>query len=239
MIPFCRPLEYGNRIIRWYTGNEVIAYDYENFDAAGFTDYTGKTVEIYWPYNNGNLPTQGLDSINLNSGAIGSKQVSPSYLGGDWCMDMNVKYTQIGASHVEVLPFYPLMNDSNGSGSPTIMEIQGNPTTKYLTRFQGTSWQDIPYYYPEIRTEIFSHFALQYHYDEKKLYTFVNGVMVCSATITYTTPTATIYNAAIWGNYGHRSGSFCAIDRYRVRTGRYFDVNGFNTGDIYPGTKLN
>lgn len=247
MLPFPTMNQFGNKVLKWYTGNEVIAYDSAIYDNKGFTDYTGKEITSYSTVygQSGVMPTLGTlegkygTGINMNRGSIGNVGLSPNYLSGSWCVDFWVAYSTLGTQN-DFLPFYPLMNDNNATGG-TNLEFQCHSTAKYLSVYQSGVWLKTGNtYLNELISSNYNHFCMQFDNSTKTLYVFVNGVLKFTFTgLNYSLPTTT-HNGFVWGNYASRSTSSAVIERYRIRTGMYFSNTGFSTSDsyLYPGTQL-
>ena len=260
MLPFPQLVEYGNTVIHkeWYDGVDLIAYDSSLFSQSGFTDYTGKTVSVITnPYGQtGSIPTKGTQTdlqygtgINMNRGSIGAanSQISTSYLTGDWMCDLWVKYTTIGSNN-DYLPFYPLMNDSNGTGRA--YEFQSRSDTKYFAAYynngtSGTWVQTANTYLNELKTGSWHHFCMQYTVSTSTLNVYVDGII--KIIFTGYTPVAvsgTTHNGFLWGNYVGRSSASACVERYRLRTGNYVPSVGiigstaFNpdTQTLYPNS---
>lgn len=263
MLPFSRILEYGNEVVHkdWYDGVDLLAYDSSIYNSSGFVDYTGKNVSSFSTVYGvaGSLPTKGTQTgfdygtgINLNRGSIGaaSTQISTSYLPNNWMVDFWVKFTTVGGTVNDYLPFFPLMNDNNGSGRAYEFQSSNTGTNNgtlgmyYNNGSVGTWVKNTPTYLTQFRDANWHHFSIQYTASSQTVNVYIDGVVVIQWTgVVPIAVSPTTHNGFIWGNYQGRSSSTCCIERYRLRTGNY--VPSALVGEqaftpdsttLYPGT---
>ncbi|AMM43812.1 structural protein [Pectobacterium phage vB_PcaM_CBB] len=243
MLPFPRMFEYGNTIARWYTGNEVIAYDSSIFNSNGFTDYAGNTMRVgnVVFQLNGTTPSLGIGSpfgsgINLNQGYISTfKSTAQGIFTTSWCLDFYVKQNVVVTDGVAYCPVIFVNSNISNQEFSTRFEIDHFSTTQVFQNSGGALYAGNVSSNVYI-SNVFYHYAIQYL--NGRLYFFKNGILVeeFSFNITGTT----WQDLAIIGNFGRANpqSSYAVIDRYRLRTGQYFDISGFNLSTIYPGTKI-
>lgn len=245
MLPFPRLVQYDNTVDNtWYSSpTTVIAYDSNKFNENGFTDYMGNTMRVGNNVFNiiGTSPSIGSGSpfykgINLNTGYISTyKSDADGMFVNSWCLDMWVK------QNVPV---------SGGVANGTVLFVNTNVSNQeYSTRFEidflsaTQVYQNSggPSYIGSVSTSdlistTFYHLAIQYL--NKRIYIFKDGVL--RENFAFEISGTTWKDLSIIGNLGrgNPSTAYAVIDRYRLRTGQYFDISGFNPNNIYPGVKI-
>lgn len=243
MLPFAKLLEFGNTIERWYSGTELVVYDSNRFNPAGFIDYVGNSMRVgnVVFQNSGISPTAGTGSpfglgINLQTGYIST--LKSSALGvfiNSWCMDYWVCQNMATTGGVAYCPLIFVNTNISNQEFNTRFEIDHFSTTNVYQNSSGPSYIGSISSTPLLSTT-FYHYAIQYL--NGRLYFFKNGILIEDFTFNITG--TTWQDLAIIGNLGrgNPSTSRAIIDRYRLRTGQYFDVAGFDPSTIYPGIQI-
>lgn len=236
---------------KWYTGNELIAYDSYNFNPAGFTDYTGKPMSTGKVILNvtGELPNKFNDNsfqygggIRLGSSAsifLGSSRMAPTTLAAAWTLDFWVRCdvasteaSTVGFLNGFYLFFYQNFyspspnNDSRLLIGPNV-NFNGNISLWNNTsnpRYNASNFD------AELKGTSWVHFAITYNGSGTTRF-YVNGQLRRSAAFTLLAPTAAI-EFGITG-YQQRGTQKMVIERYRFRSGNYFPANGFDVNTIY------
>lgn len=243
MLPFSRMIQYGNITSKWYTGNEIVAYDGSVFNSNGFTDYAGNTMRVgnVVFQTTGTSPSLGSSSpfgrgINLNKGYISTLKTSATGLfTSSWCLDYYVCQNVSVTGGVSYCPVIFVNNNISNQEFTTRFEIDHFTTTQVYQNSGGASYTGSLSTTAYISTT-FYHYAIQYL--NGRLYFFTNGILVENFAFNITG--TTWKDLAIIGNFSraNQTTSYAVIDRYRLRTGQYFNISGFNLNTIYPGTRI-
>lgn len=244
MLPLSRMLTYGNTAPLWYSSpTTLVAYDSYLFNASGFNDYVNNTIRV------GNLifnisgvsPSLGSGSpfgagINLNTGYLSTlKNSALGVFTSSWCLDYYIKQSVPTTGGVAHGPVLFVNNNVSNQEFTTRFEIDHLNVTNIFQNSQGPSYSGSIATTNYISTNYY-HYAIQYL--NGRIYIFKDGVL--NENISFNITGTTWKDLAIIGNLsrGTPSSSYATIDRYRLRTGQYFDVAGFDVRSIYPGIKI-
>lgn len=246
MLPFPQLVKYSNIVQpTWYTGNEIVAYDSLIFSSSGFTDYTGKTMRVgntVYNVTGNSYPSIGSEvmpyghGINLNQGVIST--YFPGAVGifrDSWCLDFYIKQNTTVTGGTACCPVNFVNENIATASSGGRLELNHLNVTSVAQDSSTASYNGSISSQIYISTS-FYHYAIQYF--NNKFYIFKNGILI--ENFDFIIVGINWKDLAIFGNLyrGNPASTYAIIERYRLRSGQYFDISGFDPETIYPGTRI-
>lgn len=234
---------------KWYTGQEIIAYDSYNFKSAGFTDYTGKSVSCGSRVlgRDGSLPTYFNDNsfkygkgilMNLNSSIFvnnDSSGITASTFTSAWTLDFWVRTdTTPGSSNdfanALYLVLYPSISTANTASRLLIAPDGSNNYRVSVWNNSSTRSYTSGTFFDPLKRPKWAHFAITYN-GSNLIRFYINGAVVATGSVTIlSSPSAAQFGIA---GYQQEGSQKMIIERYRFRSGNYFPANGFDVNTIY------
>lgn len=239
MFPFPVMNQYGNVVnSRWYTGTELIAWDSKIYNNKGFTDYTGKQISVglgvasqtgtLLPSVSNQVFGYG-SMVHMGHGAyIGTiADVIPNtVLSEDWCIDFWLK--NIGTGY----GIYPLISlpDVKTHNQAARLYITSTASTSGIVSVAAGSGQvNAASKWNTFFDTNVHHYCIQYIKSSGTWRFYCDGVLqeVLTLSIALNLTRKDITLSSTNTTYD------AYVERYRLRSGRFYTTNTFNLNDLY------
>lgn len=243
MLPFPVLNYYGNDVkdLNWYNGAELLSFDSQNVNSAGFTEYTGKSMLSSSVQKAGytDFPVQYKSAQNgfyLNNGWLRSATgtFSNTLLTSAWTLDYWYKMEQLHSTGYYFY-HYPLLHstatDNNssrlllapGSGvNNNKITLWNNSSSVYTFQSTGTNAQ--------LRNTTWTHVAFVYN-GAGTTNIYINGTYLDNIVKTIAAVSGST-SIGPWGNNSTTGDKF-VMERFRLRSGVVWSTS-FDLSTIYP-----